>query len=245
MIDDTLNNNQIPVENTPENNQEAPETVQEVMTPKRDELAELKEINFRNMREAAERERKRNEQLEQEIADMRRSSKPSEPDDLDSDDLAEKRQVKKYRDEMRAANEQLTKKAAAIEEQMQKLESQAIINEVVGKFPDFYSVVTDDTLAMLKRKEPELFESTMETKNQKAKLVAAYKNIKTHINTRNYDAQDAKIIENKTKPRSASTVPVQDATTPLSTFSETGRWKLTREEAKSLREDTAKCARNR
>lgn len=240
----TLQNNQEAVEITPQNDQ-IPEAVQEVMEPKRDELAELKELNFRQMRESAERERRRNEQLEQELAELRRPKQASEPDELDSDDLIEKRQIKKYRDEMRIENERMRKKSEELEKKMEQMAMQSVYHEICATYPDFKQTVSDDSLAQLQRKEPELFEAVMENKNPRSRLVAAYKSIKAHVNTRNYDVQEAKIIENKTKPRAAATVPVQEATTPLATFSEGARWKLSRDEAKALRDDTAKCARNR
>ena len=239
MIEElTLNNNQDVVETTP--------IIDQVIEKPRDELAEVKEQNWRMIRQQAEQERERRMQLEQEMAEIRRSmnAKP-EPDDLDSDDLADKRHLKKYRDESRAETDRLRKKTQELEETIQKISIESVRNEVFAKYQDYATVVNDNTLEQLKIKEPEIFETIMENKNPRARLIAAYKNIKAHINTKSYDAQDAKIAENKTKPRSVATVATQDATTPLSTFSESGRWKLSPEEAKALREDTARCARNR
>lgn len=246
MLDDlTLQNNQEPVENTLQNDQAVQELLPE--PPRRDELAELKELNFRQAREAVDRERRRNELLEQELADIRRQSRPAEHDDLDSDDLAEKRQLKKVRDQIRIDNERRDKESAALRDELARVKQQTMLYEVNSMYPDFKQVVNDRTLEQLKFQEPELFESAMlmSKENTRAGCIAAYKAIKAHINTKTYDAQDAKIAENKTKPRPAATVPVVESKTPLSNFREDGRWKLSAEEAKALREDTARCARNR
>jgi hypothetical protein len=239
MIDEiAVQNDHAVVENTLENNHEVPQV---------NELEEVKKQNWRMMRETAERDRQRAAQLEQELQEMRRAQQPkqSEPDDLDSDDIAEKRHIKKYRDEQRKENERLLKKTEELEQKMQQMHTQSVLNEVCATYPDFKNIVTDATLAQLKLKEPELFDTVMENPDQRKKLIAAYKNIKAYVTTKNYDSHDAKIAENKAKPRTAANVPSQDATTPLATFSESARWKLSPAEAKALREDTARCARNR
>jgi hypothetical protein len=244
----TLNNNPEQAETTPENNQEqvAP-LLSEHLDPAK-ELAALKEANFRQVREEAERERKRAYQAEQQLEEYRRQlqSRHAEPDDLDSDDIADKRHLKKIRDEARKQNEELAKKSQLIEEQIQKIEYQSVLNEVTALYPDFRSTVTEDALARLNAKEPELFETVLNNKNARSRLIAAYKTVKAHVNTKSYDALDAKIAENKTKPRSAATVPIQESASPLGSFREQGsRWKLSAEEAKALREDTRRCAKNR
>lgn len=239
MIDEvTLENVQETIETTPE---------QEI-APRDDlaDLAEIKELNFRQMRENAERDRYRAQQAEQRLQELELLMKQkSEPDDLDSDDIADKRALKKLRDEQRRENERRDKQAADMEEQMKKLYQSSVQNEVYAMFPDYKNIVTEKNVAQLAQKEPEIFESLKDTKDLRSRLVAIYKNVKTHVNTKSYDALDAKIAENKTKPRSAATVPVQESSSPLAGFREDGRWKLTPEEAKALRADTARCARNR
>ena len=210
------------------------------------ELNEIKQQNWRMMRENAERERYRAEQAELRVQELeRRMNEKSEPDDLDSDDLADKRLLKKLRDEQRIENAKRDKEAQAMQEQMQRLYTTAVHNEVYAMFPDYKSIVTEKTVEQLASKEPEIFDTLKDTKDLRSRLISIYKNVKAHVNTKSYDALDAKIAENKTKPRSAATVPIQETSSPLTTFREDGRWKLTREEAKALREDTARCARNR
>lgn len=248
MDESTLNNNQEVVQTTLNNNQDVVESTPEInQQPRRDELAELKELNFRQMRESVERERRRNEQLEQELADSRRQSRPQEPDDLDSDDLAEKRQLKKLRDQQRADNERRDKEAQDLREELARIKQQTVQYELASQFPDFKQVVNDRTLEMLKNQDEDTFDTIMHMakKDSRKACITAYKMIKASVNTKSYDAHDAKIAENKAKPRAAATVPVQESTSPLANFREDGRWKLSAEEAKALRADTARCARNR
>lgn len=241
MIDDTSLENQL---TTPE-----PAIEPEPIAPQRDELAELKELNFRQMREATERERYRNEQLERELAEYKRqnNSRHQEPDELDSDDLADKRALKKLRDEWRREKEERDRKDQERQEEFARIKAQSIQYELAAEYPDYKATVNDRMLETLKAKDPEAFESIMmlsKVDTRKA-LLMAYKTIKSTVNTKSYDVQDQRLAENKTKPRAAASVPAQDATTPLATFSEAGRWKLSPAEAKALREDTARCARNR
>lgn len=244
MIDETIvQGDQIVAEVTPESNHLA------TTKPERDEITELKELNFRHMRESTERERRRAEAAERELEEYRRinQARASEPDELDSDDLADKRQLKKLRDEWRKEVERRDKKDQERQEEFAQIKAQSIQFELAAEFPDYKATVNDRMLEALKAKDPDAFDSIMMLSKMDTRkaLLMAYKTIKATVNTKSYDAHDQRLAENKIKPRAAASVPAQDSTTPLSTFREDGRWKLSASEAKALREDTARCARNR
>ena len=238
-VEPTVENSQNEVETAPQNNQ----------NDQKAEIDSIKEYNFRQMRMQSERDAQRAIIAEDRLKENERLSKEraTESDtDLDSDDLMEKKHFKKQYSTLREENEKNKKETEKLKDEIQRYNSLSTELALKARYPNFSEVVTDENLERLSKQKPHLFRSIMANPSIMERGESAYEMINSSLNTKKYDSQDAKIAENKTKPRSVSTVVQNDqAATPLATFNEGGRRRLTPEYAAQLRKDMSDSARKR
>ena len=176
---------------------------------KKEELSQEVQ-NWRALREkATQAEKERDEALRrlQEREKEREKERENIKEEeilLRDDDLLEGKHLKSFE-----------KKQA---QRIASLEYQLIESRLKSEYPDFNSVVTNDTLGMLRDTDPELAESIAANPNIYSKAVAAYRSIKRYDLYKNdvYSREKEKVHSNTIKPRPASSLSPQQGESPLS-----------------------------
>lgn len=166
--------------------------------------------NFRNLRaqlEQAQRERDEALRIAEEAYKRTNANVKEEPEfnlDLDDDNTAV---------------QQLQKKINHLEQQQYQAQQQAMAIAIEAKikaqFPDYDSVVTEESIALFKEYNPEMAAILGQSKDLYSKGVIAYKEIKRMGVAKSYDKQKEVVAKNLSKPRPASSTNPQSGSTPL------------------------------
>lgn len=185
------------------------------------------ELNLKNLRLIAEREALRAQQAEERLKALEQQRASHEDDDLDSDDIMDKKEFKKYYKKINEKNESQAKETERLRNELQYYQNIATEEILKNKFKGFTTVVNEKNLAKLKESDPVLFKSIMANDTLMDRGEAAYKILKSHLTeTKNYDEQNARLEENKLKPKSAATISGSESrVNPLSTYQDKKRWK--------------------
>ena len=170
--------------------------------------------SFRQLREQKERiqaERDEALRLLQQYQQPKQDPEPDEDLGIADNDIAEGRHITK-----------VGKKIKKLENTIKQYEQQAQMNmlelKIKSQFPDFESVVNDQTVAALKEQHPEIAQALQSTQDVYSKAASAYKLIKQFgiVQDNSYD-QDKRVIKNNfSKPKPSSTLAPQHGTSPLS-----------------------------
>jgi len=184
------------------------ESARKVSAQKPEDESVERVTNWRRLREAKERaERERDEALRQlqGNSQYKREEQPVAPEfNLADDDLAEGKHLKAIKQDN--AN------------RMAQIEMQLVEQRIKAQFPDFESVVNQDTLGMLRDEDPELAESIRSNKNMHSQMVTAYKSIKRYgfAPSDKFAKDKEKAATNAAKPRPTASVSPQQGDSPLS-----------------------------
>ncbi len=214
------------VEFTPENSQNeaelAPENNQN--EKKYDSTADY---NLRNLRLIAEREAARAQYAEERLREYEQQKRPSEDDDLDSDDIMDKKEFKKYYKKINEKSEASAKETENLRQELAYYQNIATEEILKNKFKGFSTIVNNNNLKKLEAEDEVLYNSIMANKTLMQRGEAAYKILKIHLaDKQSQDEQKARIEENKNRPKSAATVGGQEnMANPLAEFQDKKRWK--------------------
>lgn len=99
-----------------------------------------------------------------------------------------------------------------------QLEEKLVEANLKAQFPDFYEIVTSDSLKTLRDLDPELAESIAINPNMHSKSVAAYRAIKRYglATQKDYRRNQERLQENEKKPRTPASLSPQQGESPLS-----------------------------
>jgi hypothetical protein len=99
-----------------------------------------------------------------------------------------------------------------------QLEEKLIESNLKAQFPDFYDIVTPESLKTLRDLDPELAESIAVNPNIHSKSVAAYRAIKRYglVAQKEYRHNQERLQKNEKKPLTTSSLSPQLGETPLS-----------------------------
>jgi len=170
--------------------------------------------NFRQLREKAERaERERDEAMQYIRTMQAQQQKPKdEDDDLADDDLVERKHVDRIVD----------KKIRKYEEQLQQYSMMQQEQQVLNQCKDYYAIVNDDAIAMLREQEPDIAATLAANPDLKSKAIATY-NIIKKLGLNNaaaaaqpYSQDIERIQKNAAKPKPLASVNPQQGDSPLS-----------------------------
>ncbi len=195
----------IPGDNTPEQVTQQP---QQQATSEENSSAR----NFRQLREKAERTERELYEANQYIRSMQSQSKPKEEDDdLADDDLVERKHVDRIVD----------RKIKKYEEQLQQYSMMQQEQQVLNKCPDYYAIVNDDSIALLREQDPDIAATLASNPDLKSKAIATYNIIKKMGITaapvaQPYSQDIERIQKNASKPKPLASVNPQQGDSPLS-----------------------------
>jgi hypothetical protein len=170
--------------------------------------------SFRQLREQKERiqaERDEALRLLQQYQQPKQEAEPDEDLGIGDNELAEGRHLSK-----------VGKKIKKLENTIKQYEQQAQMNmlelKIKTQFPDFESVVNDQTVAQLKEQHPEIAQALQSTQDVYSKAASAYKLIKQFgiVQDNSYDSDKKVIRNNFAKPKTSATLSPQHGTSPLS-----------------------------
>ena len=191
-----------------------------------------REKNLRVLRERAEKAERRAQDLEEfyksQMASSTKQKIEIEPDDssFDDDVYVEGKHLKKSTAALKRQIEETKKEFNAYKEQADKNLAEQRIR---AEYPDFYDVVNEQTLQKLQDNFPEEFESIMGNKDVYKRYKMTRNIISRYGLGENFNDTENRIQANSMKPRSASSVPAQTASTPLTNVSDYERRVLTPE----------------
>jgi hypothetical protein len=215
MVDnETLND--IALENNQPESAEANENDASNTVTAQDQHPSSKEENMRALREKAERLQKQNEEYaralqeaqfrEQYFAQMQQpKTQPELPDiDPNDDDLVEGKHYKK-----------LAKKLQEVEQNTYK---SLVESRIRTQFPDYDSVVTQESLKALREAEPDIAASLAANPDYLSKAMGAYRAIQRLglQPSNNFETEKAIAQKNATKPRTVTSISPQQGESPLS-----------------------------
>jgi hypothetical protein len=209
MFDDT---NEI-VEQEVQNEQpeEVVEQVEEQKPAKPTPSESFKQL--REQREKAERERDEALRLLQQYQQPKQVEQQPEDDDLNigESDLAEGRHITK-----------VGRKIKKLEDQVKRYQEEASLSalqlRIQSQFPDFESVVNNETVNALKEQHPEVALAIQSTPDMYNKAASAYKLIKKLgiVQDESFNQEKQIIRQNAAKPRPAASLNTQHGNSPLS-----------------------------
>lgn len=172
--------------------------------------------NFKALRESQERlqrelEEERQMRLALEREFTQRNQPEPEPDplaDLSDDDWMTAKQARQLA--ARIAQEEARK---LLEDDRRKIAEEELPKRLTSQYPDFESVVTEETVKQLRATEPEIARALGTIGDKYAQAVAAYKYIKALVpNAAETTADKERIEQNANQPKSLSSLRGQ---TPL------------------------------
>lgn len=197
MIEETLQETLVDetVEQETQEVQDRPEAVEQ----EPEESIQAK--NFRELREQAKEYKRtalaQQQELERIKKQLEESQKTKEYDYSD-DEFVERKHLKK-------TQEDIEKKLARYEQQLDE-------QYVLAQCPDFYTVVTDDTIEKLQKKHPELATAVNSAGSTRARALSAYKLIKKFVlDDVDKEYEKKKILENSKKPKPLQQTPLAHA----------------------------------
>jgi hypothetical protein len=211
MVDDTENVQlQDVVEPVAETVQESAATPVQAAPPVEDDKA----YNIRQLRLQADAAQRERDQLARELREIRaklepqRTEEPEQDIHINPDDFVEGKHLSAYDRKLKRLEQEMN----AAKQQAQQLASEALIH---SKYPDFDSVVTNESLQALQRDHPEIAATIAANTNLQTQAGAAYKIIKQLGIKPNYDAEQAIIEKNQAKPKPLASLSPQHSDSPL------------------------------
>jgi len=205
----------------------------------------LKEQNLRIMRERVEQAEKRAQELERAMQQYKQqpthqseSESPNFDFSVDDDAYLEGKHLKKYNAAVTAQMKQMKQEMEQYKQQVALAAAEARLK---GSLSDFDAVVSDDNLKTLKMMYPEDYACLMANPDLYTNGKAAYNMIKRYGITQDYAANEKKLAENKSKPRSSATAPSQVADTPLTRVGDYDRSILTEDRKKQILQQVAQA----
>jgi len=171
--------------------------------------------NWRALREKASQAEKlaqEHEELKKRLAQYENQPQKDQPTEeefnLSDDDLVEAKHLKKVEKKI----------ASRYEKELNNIKSEMAESRLRADLPDYYEVVTKDTLGMLKDADPDLAQSILSNPNPVSQAKAAYRAVKMYgfAPTDAHKKQHAKVQANNAKPRPLSSVSPQQGESPLS-----------------------------
>jgi hypothetical protein len=174
--------------------------------------------NFAQLRKERNRIAQEKDALERRLAQYeqqaQRQASPVEEDEeipLGDEDIAEGKHVKQLVKEQKRLKAELeTFKAKASEDITE--------SRIRARFPDYYSVVNEETLTALTEEDPELAYTIQSSPDFYNKAILAYKEIKKRgiVPDARYDADKKRAKENAAKPRPLVSASPKQGESPLS-----------------------------
>lgn len=231
---------------------EQPEQIETPVEQKQPQQESKSDQNWRLMRDRAEAAERRAQELErmmqQNMSQNHSSQKIQLVDDDDDIDISddsyiEGKQLKKYvkslKNDLRLTKKQLEEVAAktAIDQAEFRLKTE---------FSDFSNVVTKDNIEKLAMAKPALYRSIFANKDIYDQGYTAYEMIKAAgLADDNYQQQERRIEENRSKPRAAAAASPQVSETPLARAGDYDRRILTKERREQILRNVEEAKRNR
>lgn len=197
---------------------------------------------FKEMREARERAERERDELQRRMMEAERVRSQPQEDDLselfkgNEDDLVEKKHLKKL-------YERLEKK---LEAQYRSTSQTALEAQIRAQFPDFDSVVTQDSVARFSQEMPEMAQSLGAAPDGYNKAVSVYKMIKKmgFSQDSNLEHEKQRIQQNASRPKTATSISAQRTTSNLQHADAFSRG-LTPELKKQLHQEMVDAMKNR
>jgi hypothetical protein len=195
--------------------QETQEVQKEVEQTPQEPEESIQAKNFRELREQAKEYKRaalaqeravlaQQQEIERIKKQLEESQKAKEYDYSD-DELVERKHLKKTQKEI---DDKLSRYEQKLVEQEQQLNEQYVL----AKCPDFYAVVTDDTIKKLREKHPELAAAANSAGSTRACALSAYKLIKKFVlDDVDKEYEKKKILENSKKPKPVQQTPLAHA----------------------------------
>lgn len=200
------------------------EASSEAITKSLDPHEEVKESdNWRKAREARRKLELENEELRRQLEGVRYQPTQNQPvveedDDneelfanVDEDSLPTMKDLKKLAEKNKKLAQKLKAERAARTEL-------AAETKLRTKHPDFFEVVTEDSLRELAQKSPEVAQTILQTQDPYLKHVLAYEYIKLHgISNKTPDFMESKskVINNLSKPKTIASITAKTGDKPL------------------------------
>ena len=209
-------------------------------TPKTEEsshLAKDKEYNFAQLRKSKEHLERENKELKKYLEQVAQNSKQqpskdaSDGFDIEDDDLAEGKHLKKMYQEITNLKKQLYDEKIA-----------SVPDRLKTKFTDFDDVVSVENVEKLKNSEPELYATITSGSDLYAKGVSAYKALKAlGIAKENFETQKTQVKDNHARPMSTQAIKGQGALSDSNIFARG----LTPELKKQLQQEMSEAVKAR
>jgi len=221
--------------------QNAVETVEEQKPVQEQPKPEVLENN-RKLRERAEEAERRLQELERNMSELRstnsREVEQEEDDDLDvkDDDFIEGKHLKKYIKTLKKELKETRKQVSDTQQQAMLTTAEV---KLKSQFSDFDNVVNKDNIKNLAENNPVLYRTIMANPDIYDRGYAAYEILKNMKEKDTYNAIDKRIEENKSKPKTSSSMNSQTADTPLSRVDDFDRRILTPERRKEIMRQVA------
>lgn len=168
--------------------------------------------NFAELRRQHQRAIQEREELQRKLLQYEAAKVPDADDvEIGDEDLAEGKHLKKFERKQK-------KLEAELQELKQKTAQELIDGRVRSRFPDFDSVVNEDSIRMLAEEDPELAYTIHSSSDGYNRAALIYKEIKKRgisLNT-SYDSDKKRAHENAAKPKPLVSVSPQQGDSPLS-----------------------------
>ena len=225
------------------------ETVEQAPQAKKEE--NQREYNFKLIRERAETAERRAADLEKIIhANINSQSQSQklqvvEEDDeeigISDDTYIEGKDFKKY---VKSLKRELKATKKQFEEMHKKSSMEQAEVRLKSQFNDFDTVVSQENLERLAHAKPALYRSIMANSDIYDRGYTAYELIKNSgISANDFEQQDRRLEDNKSKPRSAASAASQSGDTPLARVGDYDRRVLTEERKEQLRRQVEEAKR--
>lgn len=199
------------IEEQPQQQIEAQETVAEQQEMKQEEQQPVKqdkslENNIRTLREKSEKIARERDELARRVQELESLSTQKQEEDINiaHDDLVEGKHIKQVTSELK----QLKSHLAEI----------TVKNKLQSSYPDFESVVTPENVNALRENYPELAATIAASSDLYSKAVSAYTMIKKMgiLPDKHAEHQKELVDKNANKPRPLTSIAPQQGDSPLS-----------------------------
>jgi hypothetical protein len=229
-IDNMETGDELPLQRDQNSDANETETSTEEIAPARPTERTQEETyqarNFRTLRdEKARSERERDEALaklrayEMQQYNMQQQVKPpTEPDieetdiEIGSEDIAEGKHIK-------ALAAEVKKLRGMVKQNEQRSTAMTEESKLLAKYPDYYNVVSSDSIARLQAEDPELAQVLGTSTDVYGAKAMAYKAIKKMSAVKaepTYELEKAQIQRNAAKPKPLASLAPQQGDSPLS-----------------------------
>jgi hypothetical protein len=191
------------------------ETVQESAAPVVQAAPKVdsdKDYNMAQLRRQAETAQLERDNMAREIESIRAQLAPKQAEEPEyhvaPDDFVEGKHLSAY-------DKKLRKLETELQQSKQESANTAAEALIRAKCPDFDSVVTPQSLQELQENHPEIAATLATNKNLQTQALAAYKIIKQLKSKPDYNAEQAIIDKNQSKPKPVAILQPQHSDSPL------------------------------